>query len=123
MVSGGGGRGGGWGAGEEVGERIGDAVHVGELFVGGKGFGGGIGRGGGELVGGVLGGEDVGWGGGVGRGFCGGGGFAEECVEAVGHAFDLLDFAAFDGAELEDFAVGGGEDRARVWVHGAEAGF
>ena len=49
---------------------------------------------------------------------------AEEGVETVGYAFDLLDLAAWvDLAELNDKTVGGGDERVRVWVDGAGAGF
>lgn len=48
---------------------------------------------------------------------------AEQGVEAVGYALDLFDLAVLDGAELDYFAVGGGEDGVGVWVEGAGAGF
>ena len=48
---------------------------------------------------------------------------AEECVEAVGHAFDLFDFAVFDGSVLNYAAVGGGEDGIGVRIQGPGAGF
>jgi hypothetical protein len=47
---------------------------------------------------------------------------AEERVERISYAFDLLDLAVLDDAELNDFAVCRGEDGIRVGVKRADPG-
>lgn len=99
---------------EEVGQGVGDAVHVGKLLVCADDI----------LV--IFGGFDV-FGSAdlrVGDVVCGlrGAVRAEEGVEAVGDALDLLDLAVLNGAELDDLAVGGREDGVGVGVEGTGAG-
>lgn len=117
-------------AGEEVGERVGDAVYLRKLLVVAYGFAavgstralaawlwrvwraghvtGGCVFGRGMLVVVVM----------VRRGAFG----AEQRVQAVRDAFYLLDLSVFDGAELDDAAVGGGEEGVWVWVERPDAG-
>lgn len=102
-------------AGEEVGQRVGDAVDAGKLLLLTDGIVGAFML---ARLGRAVAAADRRRAGDAGAGRV----LAEQGVDGVGHALDLLNVAAVDLPELQDFAVRGREQDLRIGIQRSRTG-